>query len=220
MIKEELPREKALANGVINLTNRDLLAILIRSGTKQQGVLEVVDELLCTLNGLSGLCDCTYEQLIQVKGIHTVKALELLSAIELGKRLSLSEIKRSDLMNNAKSIASYFNKKIGFLQQEHFVVALLDNKNRLIHEETLFIGTLNASVVHNRDIFKLAIHYSAASIIVLHNHPSGDCIPSENDILVTQSIEQIANVMNIALLDHIIVGKNNYFSFREHQLLF
>ena len=173
MVKEELPREKALRNGIDTLSNRELLALLLRSGTRDKSVLDLADELLCELDGLGGLCDCTYERLVAIKGIHIAKALELLCAIELGKRLSLSTLRTLELMNNPELIAAYFNKKIGFLKQEHFVVALLDNKNRLLHEETLFIGTINTSVVHNRDIFKLAMKYSASGIVILHNHPTG-----------------------------------------------
>ncbi len=219
MSKEELPREKAVKYGIHTLSNRELLALLLKSGTPQKSVFDLADELLFIAQGLSGLYELEYLQLIHIKGIHMVKALDILGAIELGKRLSLSEAKQLQTMNEPIIIAHYFNQKIGFKKQEHFEVLLLDQKNKMIHEQTLFIGTLFSSIVHNREIFKLALQYSAAHIIIVHNHPSGDCIPSEQDILVTQNIEQAGYIMSIALLDHIIVGKNNYFSFKEHQLI-
>ncbi len=217
--QNDMPRERALQKGVESLDNRSLLALLLQSGTKYMDVFEMADTLLKQLHGVEGLYTCTYAQLIQVKGIHKAKALKLLACIELSKRMITCEIRQGEEFHSPQKISTYFNQKIGFKQQEHFAIALLDVKNKLIFDTVLFIGTINCSVVHSRDVFKLAIQYNAYSFIIVHNHPSGDCIPSEQDIALTSNLHKASSLMNIKLLDHVIVSKNQYFSFKENQLL-
>lgn len=216
---DEKPREKAFRYGIESLSNRELIAILLRNGYAGVSVLELSDHVLQKANGLGNLASMPLNELMEIKGISKVKALELMTCFELSKRVS-SQVLFSTLSANSPScVAEYMNKKIGNKQQEHFVVLFLDTKNQLIKEETIFIGSLNKSVIHAREIFKAAIANSSAKIMLVHNHPSKVCIPSEQDIKVTARLLEAGKLVGIEVLDHIIVGGNTYYSFKEHQLM-
>lgn len=160
-----------------------------------------------------------YEDFIRIKGISSSKALELMSSFELSKRISYESIMNQVSINSPLMLSEYLNKKIGFKEQEHFHVLFLNVKNQIVHERTLFVGTLNTSVVHPREVFKEAVLKSAARIVVSHNHPSQHCIPSEQDILLTNTLVEAGIIMGIEVLDHIIVSHNHYFSFKENKLI-
>lgn len=217
--KQERPREKAKREGIRSLSNCELLAILLRCGYKGTSVLQMSETILHELGGLSSLSTITYEELIQLKGISSSKALELLASIELSKRISYATFNQTIQIDSPKVLSAYLNNKIGFYKQEHFYVLFLNIKNQIIYEKTIFIGTLTSSVVHPREIFSIALIRSAASIILAHNHPSKACEPSEQDILVTNNLVNVGDIMGIQVLDHLIVSHNAYFSFREHQLI-
>lgn len=217
--EHERPREKALKYGISSLSNRDLLALLLRCGCKGMSALQLADILLAHSQGLAYLSTMRIEELKTIHGISDAKALEIAACFELSKRASYQVLHDAIDISSPRVIVDYLYQKIGNKDQEHFVVLYLNTKNRLIKEETVFIGSLNSSIVHSREIFKGAICYSSAKIIIAHNHPSNVCIPSEQDIEVTQRIAQTGDMIGIPLLDHIIIGKNNYFSFKEHQLL-
>lgn len=219
MCESERPREKAIKHGIDKLSNRDLLAIIIRSGIPNKSVLQLADELLTKERNLSRLQCISYEQLIKIKGIKQAKAIELLACFELSKRISKDEIFDEVIIDQPKTLVQWLNKEIGFLRQEHFLAVFLDTKNKIINEKTIFIGSLDRTVVHPREIYKEAIRLNASKIMVVHNHPSGDCTPSQSDILTTQRIRDVGVVVGIPLMDHIIVGNNNYFSLRENKLL-
>ncbi len=210
--KEDRPRERALEVGVSNLSDNELLAIILRCGTKNKSVKELSNELLKIIGSLNKLRDVTYNSLTNINGIGKVKAIELLSIIELSKRINYKreskriKIKSSiDVFNNYKYL--FIDKK-----QEYFYVLYLDNKNYVIGNKLLFIGTLNKSLVHPREIFKYAYLNSAAGIICMHNHPSGNITPSNEDIKITNNLIEIGKIQNIIVLDHIIFGNNNYCS--------
>lgn len=210
--KEDRPRERALEVGVSNLSDNELLAIILRSGTRNKSVKELSNELLKMVGSLNKLRDVTYNSLTNINGIGKVKAIELLSIIELSKRINYKreskriKIKSSiDVFNNYKYL--FIDKK-----QEYFYVLYLDNKNYVIGNKLLFIGTLNKSLVHPREIFKYAYLNSAAGIICMHNHPSGNITPSNEDIKITNNLIEIGKIQNIIVLDHIIFGNNNYCS--------
>lgn len=211
--KEERPRERIAKYGASKLSNEELLSIILRCGTKNKSVKDLSNEILL----LGNLKDLTYNKLLSIKGIGKVKAIEVMAIIELSKRInsdisiSSIKIKRSmDIYNNYKYL--FDNQK-----QELFYCIYLNNKNIVIDKKLLFIGTINKSVVHPREIFKYAYLLSASGIICIHNHPSGDVTPSREDIKLTQAIIGIGEVQNIPVLDHIIIGNNTYFSFLDNK---
>lgn len=219
ILPEERPREKAYHYGVESLSNRDLLAIVLRCGYKGVSVLEIADEILNTFHGIGALGRCSIEELCTIKGVSKCKAVELLACFELAKRSFINIQEPLVYIDSPKRVAEYLMHKIANKLQEHFVVLFLDTKNQVIYEETIFIGSLNTSVVHAREIFKRAILKSSAKIVIAHNHPSGECSPSLQDIDVTNTIYETGQLVGIPLLDHLIIGKGNYFSFKQQQLL-
>jgi len=217
--KKERPRERLINNGVSNLSNSELLSIIFKSGTKDCSVIFMANEVLSTIDNISNLKNATINTLTKIKGIGTVKAATLLAALELGKRVYYEVDGTSIKLNNVFSIYNYFNYLLRNKKQEFFYVVLLDNKKNLIDTKLLFVGTINKSVVHPRELFKEAILNSASSIICVHNHPSGDSTPSPEDKEITKTIKSVGETMNIPLVDHIIIGKNNYFSFYENNII-
>lgn len=215
--KEENPREKALANGVETLSNVELLALILRTGNKEESVLELAQRLLYEVGGMSQLSHINYAFLISLKGIKDAKAIEILSIIEIAKRLKTSEFIEEPLLS-PNLIYQKIKDELMFLRQEHFVVLCLDNKNRILTKKTIFIGSINMSVVTPREVFKEAINVSSAKIILCHNHPSGDAYPSQEDIILTEHFEKLGEMMSIEVIDHIIVGWNQYFSVKANKL--
>lgn len=220
MCEPERPREKAYQNGIESLSNRDLIAILLRCGTKGMSVLQLSDELLKSCNTISDLMDLGMNDLLKQKGIKKAKAIQLLASFELSRRIALDQTQKQKVrIEEPQTLASWLNMQIGFCSQEHFLVIFLNTKNEILSYRTLFIGSLNASIVHPREIFKEAIQSGCAKIICAHNHPTGDTQPSDQDIAVTRCIKETGEIIGIPLLDHIIVGRNHYLSLRERQLL-
>ncbi|MFS0751305.1 RadC family protein [Oceanobacillus sp. 1P07AA] len=171
--KEDRPRERLLKHGASHLSNQEILSILIGSGTKQDSVNVLSNRILMHFEGMKLLRDATIEELIAIKGIGTAKGLIILAAIELGKRLNAYKPDGPYVIRSPEDGASYIMEEMRYLSQEHFVVLFLNTKNQIIHYQTVFIGSLNASIVHPREVFKEAVKRSAASLIVAHNHPSG-----------------------------------------------
>ncbi len=216
----ERPRERLINKGVEYLSNEDLLAILLKTGTKENSVKVLASNILKQLDNISNLKDINLERLIKIKGIGKAKACELLAAIELGKRLN----KKIDNLNQIKiyssnSIYEYYQDKLKDKLQEFFYCVYLDTKNHIIKDKLLFIGTINESLIHPREIFKEAYLLSASSIICIHNHPSGNVTPSNNDIVMTKQLIEVGKILGIKVLDHIIIGKNNYYSFNDNSLV-
>lgn len=217
--EQERPREKVLRYGIEQCSNRDLLAIILRSGVKGKSVLELADQLLSMEQNLSMITRLTYEELIQIRGIKKAKAIVLLACFELSKRISSDQVISAMCINKPSSLSEWLNKKIGFKDQEHFMVIFLGTKNQILKDKTIFIGSLDRTIIHPREIYKEAIKLNASKIICVHNHPSGDVTPSPNDITATQVISEVGKTVGIPLLDHLIVGNNHYLSFREQGLL-
>lgn len=215
----ERPYEKAVKNGISSLSNRELLAIILRSGTKSQSVLELGDILLQEYHGFSNMSNATFQDLTKIKGIKETKALQLLACFEINRRLALEKTQGSHIMNHPKEFITWLNQEIGNQMQEHFLVVFLDTKNTMMKYKTIFIGTINMSLIHPREIYKEALHIGCTKIICVHNHPSGDVQASKEDILMTKRLQEVGEIVGIPLLDHIIVGKNNYLSFREKLLM-
>jgi DNA repair protein RadC len=214
---DEKPRERMVKYGVENISNEDLLAITIKSGTKSFSSKHIASLILSQVKDISELKNFNIARLSKIKGIGFVKAVELLAALELGRRVYYEKkIDSKNKLNNPLSIYEYFKYKINDIKQEHFYCLYLDNKKNLIDYKLLFIGTINISAVHPREIFKEAYLLSAASIICIHNHPSGNAIPSEEDKKVTSNLIKIGKLLGIEVVDHIIICENGFYSFFEN----
>lgn len=211
----ERPRERFLKFGVENLSNSELISIILNSGTKSISVKELSDSIINNISDISELKNMTLNKLKEIKGIGNVKAITLLSALELGKRVYYNKNITKIKMNSADKIYNYMKDELYCKNQEYFYALYLDSKKNLIDKKLLFIGTINKSIVHPREIFKYAYLLSASSIICVHNHPSGDPIPSNEDIILTKNLKKIGDIQGIPIIDHIIIG-NNYYSFFEN----
>ncbi|ALX48209.1 RadC family protein [Lentibacillus amyloliquefaciens] len=213
--KEDRPRERVLKLGASHLSNQELLAILIGSGTKNESVMALSNRVLMHFEGLNLLKDATIEELTAIKGIGTAKGVLLLSALELGKRMSQYKPDDRYIVRSPEDGADYVMEEMRNLNQEHFVVLFLNTKNQIIHRQTIFIGSLNASIVHPREVYREAVKRSAASIICAHNHPSGDPSPSQEDIHVTKRLVESGKMIGIELLDHLVIGDRKFISLKE-----
>jgi DNA repair protein RadC len=213
--KEDRPRERLLNLGASHLSNQELLAILLGSGTREESVMALSNRLLMHFEGLKLLKDATIEELTAIKGIGSAKGVLILSALELGKRLSQYKPNERYVIRSPEDGADYVMEELRNLNQEHFVVLFLNTKNQIIHRQTIFIGSLNASIVHPREVFREAVKRSAASIIVAHNHPSGDPTPSQEDIHVTKRLAESGKIIGIELLDHLVIGDRKFVSLKE-----
>ena len=210
----ERPRERLKNVGVENISNEELIAILLKTGTKNKSVKDIASEILIKIQGINNLNDISYNTFSNIKGLGDVKTMEIIAAIELGKRIYEEKEKIDTCIYNNSTII-YENNKYLFKnkKQEYFYCLYLDNKNKLIERKLLFMGTVNRSIVHPREIFKEAYLTSASGIVCLHNHPSGDVTPSKEDIYLTKSLIDIGKLQGINILDHLIIGKDNYYSF-------
>lgn len=216
----ERPREKLYINGPEALSNEELIAIIIRTGNKNDSAIDLARKILSRDNrGLISLRDTTLQELMETKGVGECKGAQILAAIELGKRINYKDALNKVKINEPTTIANLFMDEMRYLQKEHFKVLLLDTKNQIIVTEEISVGTLNASIVHPRDVFKAAIKRNANSIILIHNHPSGDPTPSNEDINITNRLIDGGNLIGIKVLDHIIIGDNRYISFKEKNLI-
>lgn len=211
------PRERLINGNVEALNNDELLAIILSSGTKKYSAKTLANILLREVGSLKKLSTLTYNQLIAIEGIGPAKACSLLATIELGRRVHSEVDHLINLkFNNSKLIYQYYKDKIGNKKQEHFYCLYLDNANKIIAERLLFIGTINQSLVHPREIFKEAYLTSATSIICIHNHPSGNLKPSINDIKLTTKIVEASKILGIRVIDHLIISRDGYYSFFEN----
>lgn len=217
---EEKPRERLLKYGKENISNEELIEIILKSGTKKCGIKDISHNILSSVNNISELKKMSINTLSNIEGMSKIKAIELSSAIELGRRV-YEDNKYETLvkLTNPDTIISYFHSLFKDKKQEFFYVVYLDNQKNYIDKKLLFKGTVNYSLVHPREIFKEAYLLSATNIICIHNHPSGDATPSGNDIELTKRIKMISEIHGIVLLDHIIIGNNNYYSFYEDNSL-
>lgn len=213
----EKPRERLIQYGAESLSNEELLMIILKTGTKKYSVKELSIELLKEVKDIRNLKNITLNQLMKIEGIGKVKAIELLAIIELANRL-YTPINDFDIINctNPTNIIYYFNHLFQGKLQEEFYVLYLDNKKKYLDKKKLFIGSINTSIVHPREIFKFAYLLSASFIICIHNHPSGDPSPSKEDIEITKKLYQIGGLHAINLIDHLIIGKDSYYSFYEN----
>ncbi|CDB28153.1 dNA repair protein RadC [Firmicutes bacterium CAG:582] len=211
----EKPRERMLEYGVENLSNVDLLSIILRNGVKDISVKEVAINILNNVESINDLSSLGVRELSNIKGVGPVKAITLLASIELGKRVSIKEAKANMSLSNKEKIHEVFKKFFINENQEKFLAIFLDNKKCLINYKILFIGTNNASIAHPREVFMEAIKANASAVVVMHNHPSGNVLPSEEDKNITEKLIQSGHMLGIPLLDHIITNGEEYYSFYD-----
>ncbi len=184
-----------------------------------KSALDLAKELLAQSDdGIRYLTDCSLEELCQIKGIGPGKASQVLATMELGKRIAKSNIHKRGKITSPEDVADFMIDEMIALKQEHFKTLFLNTKNEIIGYETISIGTLNASIVHPRDVFNKAIRKASANVILVHNHPSGNPKPSTEDIAITKRLSEAGNILGIPVLDHIIIGDSSFYSMKEHAL--
>ncbi|MBI1820045.1 MAG: DNA repair protein RadC [Nitrospirae bacterium] len=215
----EKPRDRLVNQGAETLSDAQLLAILIRMGCKGQTAIDVAMVLLNHFNGLSGIAGATVHELCQIDGMGPSKAAQIHAAFEVGKRNLSGKKSKKGRFLSSKEIYLYFFPEYSSLKIEVFKIILLDTKNGLIKDIEVSKGSLNQTVVHPREIFNLAIRESAASLILIHNHPSGDPAPSPEDNLLTQKMVKAGTLLGIPVLDHLIIGKGDYYSYADCRTL-
>jgi len=223
MPQDERPREKLLARGVSALSDPELIAILLRTGLRGANAVEVGRQLLEKYKSLTGISRCSVKELRKIPGIGQTKALELVAAFGLGQRLARETLSKQKL-DSPELVSELVGPEMRRLRTESLRVILLDTRYRLLHIEEVSLGSLNESIAHPREIFRPALTYSAHAVIVVHNHPSGDASPSQTDHSLTRRLAEAAELLQIKLLDHIIIGAPSggspgYFSFKEAGVL-
>lgn len=215
----ERPRERMLNHGAGKLSNVELIAILLRTGTAKENVLRLAERLLIHYGGLKGLAQASPDDLRHIDGLGDAKIAQILAALELGKRLLTYHPDERPTLHEAKDAAKLV-MDMGDLQQEHIRVILLDNARRVIAIPTVYIGTVNAAMLRTSEIFRDAIIRNAPAVILVHNHPSGDPSPSPEDIELTRTLFDAGRLLDIILLDHIIIGRQDWRSLKELNLGF
>lgn len=222
MPESERPYEKCLSRGAKALSDAELLAVIVKTGTKEASSVDLAREVL-KLNqdyeGLAGLYQLSYKDLTKVKGIGPVKAIQILCLSEAAKRMAKSLAKEKLRFSSPESIAAYFMEDLRHLEKEEVQVLFFDGKHGLIGETTVSIGTVNSAPSSPREVFLEALKAQAVYIILVHNHPSGDPSPSRQDFLLTRRMKEAGNLIGIELSDHIIIGNQRYYSFREEGVL-
>ncbi len=216
---EERPREKLIKMGAGALSNAELLAILLRIGNKAESAVQLATRIITKSGGLRNLPDLSLEELQENKGIGPDKAVTIKAALELSSRLATAPREETGSITTPRQAAALFMEELRYKKKEFFKILLLNTKNHIISREEISVGSLSASIVHPRELFIAPLRKSAASIIMFHNHPSGDPAPSQQDLEVTRRLVDAGNILGIAVRDHIIIGDGCFFSFREKGLL-
>lgn len=216
---EQRPRERMLKEGPVGLSDIDLLAIMLRTGTANTSAMELAAEMVGRFRDLRALSQASIEELIQIKGIGEVKAVQIKAALELGRRLACMPAEERVVIRCPEDAVSLVMEDLRSLDKEYFQAILLNTKNQVLARETISIGTLNSSVVHPRELFKIAIRRSAAAVILVHNHPSGDPTPSREDIILTKRLMEAGQIIGIDVLDHLVIGDNRFTSLKSKGLI-
>ncbi len=215
---EERPRERLIKIGPKSLSNAELLAIILRTGNKKENVLELSRRLMNNYS-FKTLSRVRIANLKRNLGIGEAKACQIIACFELGRRMSCIKNRKSKTINSGKDIAKLLMPELSNLKKEHFIGIFLNSRKKILKKETIFIGSLDSSIIHPREIFKIALVESAAAVVLVHNHPSGDPTPSEEDIEITNQIVKAGEVLGITVLDHIIIADNKYLSLSEQGLV-
>ena len=214
-----LPREKAIECGISSLNDNELLALVLKSGYKNSNVFKLANNIIEIAGGFNNISSLTYEELISIKGIKSAKALEILAILEIAKRLSKINVINDSELSNPSKVIDWIRFNVGFSNQEEFFVIFLNARGSVIKAEVLFRGSKNSSIVAVDEVLRKALLLKSSGIVVAHNHPSDNVTPSKNDLDFTKRLYASSIMLGIPLLDHIIVSKSNYFSFKTHNLL-
>ncbi|MGH7809890.1 MAG: RadC family protein [Candidatus Binatia bacterium] len=219
--EEDRPREKLLAKGAHALTETELLAIILRNGNASTGesAIDHARILLTQFGGLGGIEAASASEIAAVKGIGPAKVAQLKASLEIGKRIGSRKWETGQPLRSAEDVYQHFRENLGREKRELFYVVLLNNKNRKMREVKVSEGSLTASLVHPREVFNPVIRDSAAGVIFVHNHPSGDPAPSPEDIDITKRLKEVGDVMGVRVLDHVVIGHDRYFSFNDKGML-
>lgn len=223
LLKKELPYEKFLAFGPEALTETELIAIILRTGTKNCPALELAQKVLLKASGknkgLNGLHHMSLQELMEIPGIGEVKAVKIKCMAEMAIRMAKQRSADALKFDTPETVADYYMEQMRHLEKEKIILLLLDNKLHLIEEYMISLGTVNASLLSTREVFIQALRTRAAKMILLHNHPSGDPHPSKEDITITQTMKEAGELMDIPLIDHIILGDGCFISLKKEELL-
>ncbi|GFH41805.1 UPF0758 protein LL1007 [Lactococcus hodotermopsidis] len=214
-----MPRERLRALGEKYLSDQELLAILLRTGTSKISVLDLSGQILKHFETLENFRRSSVEELMKIPGIGTTKAVEIRAMIELGKRIQTTERKRYGQVKGSQQFASVLMDEMSDFDQEHLVAVYLDGKNKIIKKRTIFVGTVNSASANPREILHFALKTLAAGLLIAHNHPSGDPQPSDADMIFTERMENACDNVGINFIDHIVIGHSRYFSFQENGLM-
>jgi DNA repair protein RadC len=217
--EDQRPREKLLNKGANNLSTEELLAIFLRIGTKNKSAIDLAKDLIDNSGGLRGLYNSDINSLLKINGLGKAKIAQLLAVIELNKRYLEENLREREIIEDSKSIFDYLYLTMRDLDFELFKVIYLNGQNQIMNIEDIFKGTITHSHIYTREIIKGALRNNATSIVCIHNHPSGNPTPSDADIEVTKKIKNSCEAIGIVLLDHIIIGNNQYFSFKDKELV-
>ena len=219
MPKERLPRERMAALGAEMLSDTELIAILLNTGSKGRNVLELAWDLLNSAGTLRSLRMMSLNEISAIDGIGEGKGARVLAAMELGRRAALEDKRFMPKISSSKDVLDFLADEMRSLEQETVRVLLLNTKHMLLHSAVISVGGLNYSPIHPREVYKQALKFSAAGIILVHNHPSGEAAPSEQDIKLTKRLKEAGEIMGIPLLDHLIIAETGYYSFSEENII-
>ncbi|MFZ5647051.1 MAG: RadC family protein [Bacillota bacterium] len=216
---DQRPRERLIREGVRSLSDAELLAILLRTGYAEKSAMELATDVLSLYSGLKNIIQAGVEELSAIKGMGPVKAAQLKAALEIGRRVATVSESQRPSIKGPEDAAFMVMEDMRHLDREHFCVLLLNTKHQVVARETISVGTLNSSVVHPRELFKAAIKRSAAAVILVHNHPSGDPTPSREDREITRRLREAGTIIGIEVLDHIVIGDNKFVSLKAMGML-
>lgn len=214
MPEDSKPRERLLKFGIENLSNAELLALVLEKGTRQENVIEISNRLINQF-GIGKLSECSLKELQEINGVGQAKAMQILALFEINKRNSIAA-KETKKIKSSKDVFELYQNRLKDKKQENFFVLMLDNKNKIIGEEMISRGILDSAILHPREVFKPAIKNSSSRIILVHNHPSGDSSPSREDLEITKILIEAGELLGIQVLDHVIIG-NDYWSWQENE---
>lgn len=219
---EERPRERLVKYGVESLSIQELLSLIFGRGVKGESIVNISQKLISNFSSLNKLSEVSIEELKEIKGLGLAKACQLKACFEISRRLKIENnlVKnKNKIIRKPEDLYSLLKEKILNFHKEYFLVASLDNRNKIISVDTISIGTLTSSLIHPRETFEVAIRNHAAGIIICHNHPSGELKPSEDDLFVTQNLIKAGKLLMIEVVDHLIITKDGYFSFKERKII-
>jgi DNA repair protein RadC len=216
----ERPRERLKSYGASSLSNAELIAILLRTGVKGESAIQIATKLLIRFRGLDGIARASFNELCSEKGISEAKACQVLAALELGRRLVSLQPEERVVVQNPRDIFNLLQGEMSFLDQEHLRVVLLNTRNQVLGICEIYVGNVSSAVVRAAEVLRPAVRENCTSIILVHNHPSGDPTPSLDDIRVTEQVGQAGKLLDIELLDHIVLGRQRFVSLKEQSLGF